>query len=265
MILASIENHCVPEVLVVTGFCSQDQELAFDAKQKSDEAHKAYLDLRSDFVSVLKLWAHITDRQDSLSSNQFRKMCQQKFLSILKIKQWQAIYQQLKQVVRNLNLVSNSKFLDREINISENKEDNKSNNKDNKLDPAYEKLHLSLLAGFISHIARFDEKGVYLGTRSRKGYLFPGSGLFKSSPKWVISAYIRETTKVYFDLNAKIEPEWVVKVANHLVKKNYSEPVWGKKKEQAFAKMRINLYGVDLVVDQKVGYGNINSEIARRY
>ena len=78
-----------------------------------------------------------------------------------------------------------------------------------------------------------------------------------------MSAYIRETTKVYFDLNAKIEPEWVVKVANHLVKKNYSEPVWGKKKEQAFAKMRINLYGVDLVVDQKVGYGNINSEIAR--
>ena len=262
MILASIENHCVPEVLVVTSFLSsQDPRVRpFDAKQKSDEAHKAYLDLRSDFVSVLKLWAHITDRQDSLSSNQFRKMCQQKFLSILKIKQWQAIYQQLKQVVKNLNLVSNSKFLDREINISENKEDN---NKDNKLDPAYEKLHLSLLAGFISHIARFDEKGVYLGTRSRKGYLFPGSGLFKSSPKWVMSAYIRETTKVYFDLNAKIEPEWVVKVANHLVKKNYSEPVWGKKKEQAFAKMRINLYGLDLVVDQKVGYGNINSDIAR--
>ena len=53
MILASIENHCV-EVLVVTSFLSsQDPRVRpFDAKQKSDEAHKAYLDLRSDFVSV---------------------------------------------------------------------------------------------------------------------------------------------------------------------------------------------------------------------
>ena len=43
------------------------------------------------------------ERQDALSSNQFRKLCRAEFLNFLRIREWQDIHGQLRQVMRGLD------------------------------------------------------------------------------------------------------------------------------------------------------------------
>ncbi len=43
----------------------------------------------------------------------------------------------------------------------------------------YRDIHLALLSGLPTNVARKDEQGLYRGTRERKFKIFPGSALAK--------------------------------------------------------------------------------------
>ena len=245
MILAAHEQGCVREVLIVTAALSiQDpRERPAEARQAADTAHARFAEKDSDFLAYLNLWSHLRERQRELSGNQFRRMCRNEYLNYLRVREWQDIFAQLRQLAKQLDIGVPPADAP-------------------PADPAG--LHKALLSGLLSHIGLKDpEKHEYLGARGAKFAIFPGSGLFKRQPRWVMAAELVETSRLWGRMVAKIEPEWVESQAGHLVKRNYSEPHWEKRRGAVVAYERVTLYGIPLVSGRKVDYGRIDPELSR--
>ncbi|MBY8877428.1 ATP-dependent RNA helicase HrpA [Actinacidiphila acidipaludis] len=253
MVLEADRNGCVREVMVIASALSiQDpRERPSDKQQQADQQHARFRDETSDFLAFLNLWTYIREQQKALSSSAFRRMCRSEFLNYLRIREWQDIYTQLRTVARQLG-----------IDTAEHKGD--------AADP--QRVHVSLLSGLLSHIGLKDVAGEggkgtgkneYLGARSAKFAVFPGSALFKKPPRWIMSAELVETSRLWARVNARIEPEWVEPLAGHLVKRTYSEPHWEKDQAAVMAYEKVTLYGVPLVAQRKVNYGRIEPEVAR--
>ncbi len=242
MVLEADKHGCVNEVMVIAAALSiQDpRERPSDHQQAADAQHARFADKGSDFMSFVNLWRYVSERQEELSSSAFRRLCRSEFLNYLRIREWQDIVSQLRQVMRTLSITVNEESADAK------------------------RVHESLLAGLLSHIGLFDvEKRDYLGARGAKFALFPGSVLFKHPPRWLMSAELVETTKLWGRVNAKIEPEWVEPLAGHLVKRTYSEPHWEKKQAAVMAYEKVTLYGVPIVARRKVNFGRIDAQISR--
>ncbi|GGU05821.1 ATP-dependent RNA helicase HrpA [Actinomadura citrea] len=249
MILEADRNGCVREVLIIAAALSiQDpRERPADNQQAADERHRRFADPGSDFLAYLNLWNHLREQQAELSGSAFRRMCKNEFLHYLRIREWQDLHGQLKQVAKSLGVTLNT------------------------ADAPPDRIHTSLLAGLLSHIGLMDvdkkdkqRRGQeYLGARGAKFAVFPGSSLFKKPPRWVMSAELVETSRLWGRINARIEPEWVEPLAQHLVKRNYSEPHWSKKQAAVMAREKVTLYGVPIVADRRVNYGAIDPALSR--
>ncbi|MEU9120616.1 ATP-dependent RNA helicase HrpA [Streptomyces sp. NPDC048506] len=243
MVLEADRNGCVREVMVIAAALSiQDpRERPSDKQQQADQQHARFKDETSDFLAFLNLWRYIRERQKELSSSAFRRMCRSEFLNYLRIREWQDIYSQLRTVAKSMG-----------IHLSEE-------------DAAPDHIHTALLAGLLSHIGLkdADAKNEYLGARSAKFAVFPGSALFKKPPRWVMSAELVETSRLWARVNARVEPEWIEPLAQHLVKRTYSEPHWEQKMAAVMAYERVTLYGVPIVAQRKVNYGRIDPETSR--
>ncbi|MEU1904490.1 ATP-dependent RNA helicase HrpA [Streptomyces hygroscopicus] len=242
MVLEADRNGCVREVMVIAAALSiQDpRERPSDRQQQADQSHARFKDETSDFLAFLNLWKYIRERQKELSSSAFRRMCRNEYLNYLRIREWQDIYSQLRTVAKTMD-----------IHMSEQ-------------DAAPEHIHTALLSGLLSHVGLKDpDKNEYLGARSAKFAVFPGSALFKKPPRWVMSAELVETSRLWARVNARIEPEWIEPLAQHLVKRTYSEPHWEQKQAAVMAYERVTLYGVPVVAQRKVNYGRIDPETSR--
>ncbi|MEU8228883.1 ATP-dependent RNA helicase HrpA [Actinoplanes sp. NPDC048967] len=244
MVIEADQQDCLAEVMVITAALSiQDpRERPVDKQQQADEKHARFADKESDFFSYLNLWRYLREQQRELSGNQFRRLCRGEFLNYLRVREWQDIYSQLRQVVRTLGLT-----------LTERDE----------LAGA-QPVHTALLAGLLSHIGLKDtDKREYLGARGAKFAIFPGSALFKKQPRWVMSAELVETSRLWGRVNARIEPEWAEKLAPHLVKRSYSEPHWEKKLGAVMAYEKVTLYGLPIVPRRKVGYARVDPALCR--
>ncbi|WP_394201984.1 ATP-dependent RNA helicase HrpA [Shewanella waksmanii] len=241
MVIQAHEYGCLHEVLViVAGLSIQDpRERPMDKKQASDEAHKRFVDKHSDFLSWVNLWEHIKASQKQHSASQFRKLCKKEFLAYLRVREWQDLYMQLKQAVHDLKWKLNSEPAD------------------------YELLHKSLLTGLLSHIGFKDKDNEYLGARNRRFYVFPGSPLAKKGPKWIMAAELTETSRLFARYCAKIQPEWIEPMAQHLVKRSYAEPHFEAKQGSVVALENQVLYGLTVVNRRRVQYGPIDAQEAR--
>jgi ATP-dependent helicase HrpA len=245
MVLEADKQNCVAEVMVIAAALSlQDpRERPVDKQQQADEKHARFTDKESDFFSYLNLWRYLREKQQELSGNQFRRLCRAEFLNYLRVREWQDIYYQLRQVVRTLGLTLNE---DRE-DLAEGPH-----------------VHTALLAGLLSHLGlKETDKREYLGARGAKFAIFPGSALFKKQPRWVMSAELVETSRLWGRVNARIEPEWAEKLAPHLVKHSYSEPHWEKKQGAVMAYEKVTLYGLPIVPRRRVGYSRIDPALCR--
>ncbi|MBK1786525.1 ATP-dependent RNA helicase HrpA [Prauserella cavernicola] len=242
MIVEAAKNGCVREVMIIaSGLSIQDpRERPADKQQAASQQHARFADPSSDFLSYLKLWEYLREQQKALSNNQFRKLCRAEFLNYLRVREWQDIFSQLRQLAKQLGITLNT------------------------VDGDPQHIHTSLLAGLLSHVGLKDPaKGDYLGARGTRFAVFPGSALFKKQPRWVASAELVETSKLWARVNARVEPEWIEPLAQHLVKRNYSEPHWERKQGAVMANERVTLYGIPLVAGRKVNYGRIDPELSR--
>ena len=242
MVIEAAKNGSLHEVMMIVSALSiQDpRERPQEKQQASDEKHRRFADKDSDFLAFVNLWHYIQTQQKALSKNQFRKQCQKDFLNYLRVREWQDIYHQLRLSVREMGLPINT------------------------LEATYQQIHTALLAGLLSHIGLKDsEKMHYLGTRNAQYFIFPTSALFKKQPKWIIASELVETTKLWARTVAKIEPEWIEPLAQHLVKSSYSEPHWAKSKGAVMAYEKVALYGVPIVTNRPVNYGAIDAAISR--
>ncbi|GGU99165.1 ATP-dependent helicase [Kitasatospora herbaricolor] len=246
MVLEADKNGCVRDVMVIAAALSiQDpRERPTEKRQAADERHRRFNSETSDFLAFLAMWRYVREQQKELSSSAFRRMCKAEFLNYLRIREWQDIYSQLRTVAKQLGVTIEEPHPDAE--------------------PDADRIHQSLLAGLLSHIGLYDvEKREYGGARGARFAVFPGSGLFKKPPRWVMSAELVETSRLWARINAKIEPEWVEPLAGHLIKRSYSEPHWEKKAGAVLAFEKVTLYGMPVVAQRKVNYGRIDPELCR--
>src|SRR5699024_2728265 len=114
MILAAEEHQVVPEVLVLAaGLTIQDpRERPEEHRAAADELHRRFTDDRSDFSALLNLWNYLHEQQRELSGNQFRKLCRKEFINYLRVREWQDLVRQLRQIVREVGLKVGSKTID---------------------------------------------------------------------------------------------------------------------------------------------------------
>ncbi|AGZ43664.1 ATP-dependent RNA helicase HrpA [Actinoplanes friuliensis] len=244
MVIEADKQDCLAEVMVITAALSiQDpRERPADKQQLADEKHGRFADKESDFFSYLNLWRYLREKQRELSGNQFRRLCRSEYLNYLRVREWQDIYSQLRQVARTLGLT-----------LTERDEL-----------AAGQAVHTAMLSGLLSHIGLKDtDKREYLGARGAKFAIFPGSALFRKQPRWVMSAELVETSRLWGRVNARIEPEWAEKLAPHLVKRSYSEPHWEKNQGAVMAYEKVTLYGLPIVPRRKVGYSKVDPAMCR--
>ncbi|WP_271270942.1 ATP-dependent RNA helicase HrpA [Aliamphritea hakodatensis] len=236
MVVAAVKEGCLREMLIIASALTiQDpRERPFDKQQAADEKHRQYADKDSDFVTLVNLWALFEEQRQELSQNQLRKYCQKHFLSYNRMREWRDVHRQLHLICKSLEY------------------------KELPADAGYDRLHRALLSGLLGNIGFKQENKEYLGARNRRFYVFPGSGLYKSAPKWIMAAEVVETSKLYARMVAKIDPLWAEPLAGHLVKRNYFEPHWEKKRAQVIAQEQVSLYGLIIVPKRNIDFGKVD-------
>jgi ATP-dependent helicase HrpA len=259
MVLEAEANGCVEEVMIIAAALSiQDpRERPLEKQAAAVEAHARFADKESDFLSYLRLWDYLTERQDALSSNQFRKLCRAEFLNFLRIREWQDIHGQLRQVMRGLD-GRRARTAPARATTAPAPPGERDERRHRKA------IHQSLLAGLLSHIGlKTGPRDEYQGARAARFAIAPGSVLFKSGAGWVMAAELVETTRLWARVVARIEPEWAERLGAHLVKRTYSEPHWESKRGEAMAYERVTLYGLPVVTSRKVSYNKVDAAGAR--
>jgi ATP-dependent helicase HrpA len=241
MLLAANELGCVSEMLViVSALSAQDpRERPLDAQEKADAAHERFKDERSDFMAFLNIWKFYNEHARQLSRNQMHKLCQQNFLSYIRMREWKEVHKQLVELLAEMNIHGNSIPAD------------------------YDAIHCALLPGLLSHVAVKTDEREYTGARGIKLHIFPGSSQFARLPKWIVAAELAETTRLYARTVAAINPQWLVKPAAHLLQREYSGPHWDSRIQQVMGYEKVSLFGLVLITGQKINYGKINPQEAR--
>ena len=264
MLFAASENGCLAQVLVIAaGLEVQDPRVRPPEKQAAaDQAHRQFQDDDSDFVTSLNLWKWLHDRREDLSRSRFRKACAQNFLSFMLVQQWMDVHRQLKSLARDCRL-----------DLSGDPEN-------------YAAIHQSLLTGLLSGVAMQSDRREFTGQGGIKFFLWPGSSVIKSLsekrsqkkpisgnrstdnqpslPKWILVSEIVETAHRFGRTVCRIEPEWIEPLAEHIVKRSYSEPHWSKKRQSAMAWEKVSLYGLPVIARRPVRYGNIDPVFSRQ-
>ncbi|EJF0908863.1 ATP-dependent RNA helicase HrpA [Vibrio cholerae] len=242
MVLEASKLGCLKEVMIIASALSiQDpRERPSDKQQSADDKHRRFNHEDSDFLTFVNLWHYIGQQQKALTSNQFRRQCKLDYLNYLRVREWQDVYTQLHQSTREMGFKLNDE------------------------PGSYHAVHSAILVGLLSHIGMKDqEKNEYHGARNARFNIFPASGLFKKQPKWVMSAELVETSKLWARVVAKIEPDWIEPLAKHLSKRSYSEPHWSKKNAAVMAYEKVMLYGIPIVPKRLVNYGTIDPVLSR--
>jgi ATP-dependent helicase HrpA len=135
------------------------------------------------------------------------------------------------------------------------------------------RVHVSLLAGLLSHIGMKDTDAKpgrrrrgpaeFAGARGARFAIFPDSVLAKKPPAWVVAAELVETSRLWARTAARIDPEWAEELAAHLVKRSYSEPHWSARRGAAVALEKVTLYGLPIVAARQVSYARVDPAAAR--
>ena len=243
MILEADANGCVREVIVLAaGLSIQDpRERPRGKEAEADELHARFADPHSDFITLLNLWRYLDSEQRAHSSNQFRRMCRNEHLNHLRVREWQDLVRQLREVTHELGIRRNTQPADAEH------------------------VHRSLLAGLLSHVGMYDRTNRdHVGARQAHFAVAPGSVLFKRAPRWVMAGELVETNRTWARMVARIEPTWIEPLARHLVRRSHGEPRWDAAHGSAMTTERMTLYGLPIVAARDVPLGRVDPAAARR-
>jgi ATP-dependent helicase HrpA len=242
MIVAGHEEHCLAELLIIAAALEvQDpRERPLEKQQQADECHAKFFAEDSDFLGYLKLWDFYHELKEKLSRNQLRKACRQNFLSFNRIREWADVHREL------MELAAEAGF------------------KPGPRREQYASVHQAILTGLLSSVAFRGEGYEYTPAGGGKCQLWPGSSLFQKKPKWIVAAEVVETTRRYLRVCARIDPRWIEPLAEHLVKRSYSELHWDAESGAALADERVALFGLTIVPRRRVAYGRIDPATSRQ-
>ncbi|MGI9613906.1 MAG: ATP-dependent RNA helicase HrpA, partial [Acidimicrobiales bacterium] len=278
MLIDAADNNCLDEVMIiVAGLSIQDpRERPREKQQQAAEAHRRFADDGSDFLGYLNLWDHVLRERKDRSRNQFRRMCRREFLNYNRVIEWQDIHSQLRRVAGELGLRPKK---------DRGRTSNDRRRRDHENDQALrDDVHRSLLVGLLSHIGLKDQRSAktgntandargaqragrkrpdYLGARSTRFTIAPGSAMTKGSPNWLMAAELVETTRLWARVVAPIDVEWIEDLAEHLATYAYGDPWWDRERGTAMVHERVSLYGLTLAANRIVQLGPIDPALAR--
>ena len=241
MLITANEYSSLNEILIIVSALSiaDPRERPMDKQQQADQAHAQFKDEKSDFVAYLNLWNYYQEQRQELSQNKLRKLCKKNFLSYTRMLEWRDIHSQLLTQCKEVKYKINSTVA------------------------GYDAIHQALLSGLLSHAGLKNEDGEYQGARNNIFAIFPGSNLRKKRPLWIMAAEMLETQRHYGLTVAHIDPLWLEKQAQHLIKKSYFEAHWEKRPAQITAYEKSTLYGLVINPRKKINYGPIEPELSR--
>ncbi|MBN0040712.1 ATP-dependent RNA helicase HrpA [Cellulosimicrobium cellulans] len=290
------------EVAIIAAVMSiQDpRERPAEVRAQADQAHARFTDPHSDFLTYLNVWEYVREQQHELSSSAFRRLCKAEYLNFLRIREWQDVVAQLREMSKPLGIdMSYAPRAGRSGSGSAAEGASGSPAADPTTAPesqAYKRvwdgdtIHKALLSGLLSQIGMQDTGDVkassvahlkgearakalrraqkqarneYTGARGARFAIFPGSPLSKKPPAWIMAGELVETSRLWARDVARIQPEWAEDLAGDLARRTYSEPHWSTKRGAAIATEKVLLYGVPIVADRKVLYAKVDPEAAR--
>ncbi|WP_051278013.1 ATP-dependent RNA helicase HrpA [Solimonas flava] len=234
-------------VLAAAMSVQDPHEVPAEAQDAARQKHAGWRHPRSDFLTLLKLWQQWRDWSDSHSNRQLRRICREHYVSFLRMEEWEAVHRQIRDLASDESgrPASDARWTNEA------------------LDELYVPVHEALLAGLIDHIGhKLPEKNEYQGPRNRRFKIHPGSALIKKPPQWVMSAQLAQTTQLYARTNAAIEPDWLERVAPHLVKRVLLHPQWNAERGEVTATEHVSLLGLPLLTRAR-HYGSTHPLEAR--
>lgn len=253
MLLASIEERCAEEVLVIVAVLSVQDPRERPGSGRGDEradaaalAQLRFRDERSDFLGFLALWKAWREKSAELGSSALRRWCREHALSWLRMREWTDVHRQLRDVLRERILPKLGGERPPETAVA---------------DP--NAIHRALLAGLVANIGKLGDDGEYRGPNGGQFRLHPSSVLAKRSPPWVMAAEIVETSRRFARICARIQSDWVERVAPHLCQRATSEPHWLRDAQQVAAWERVSLGSLTVVPRRRVPFGPIDPAAAR--
>jgi ATP-dependent RNA helicase HrpA len=283
MILEAAHHGCVREVLIITAALSiQDpRERPADAREAADAMHRRFAEPGSDFLAFLNLWNFLNAQQRELSGSAFRRLCRREFLHYLRVREWQDVHGQLRQAARDVGIRGERDRGERDRGDRDRAARDRAEPAE--VSGAADQIHMSLLAGLLSHIGMKDTdtksggpRGAanprpgsrrgpaeFAGARGAKFAIFPDSVLARRPPQWVMAAELVETSRLWARTAARIEPEWAEPLAGHLLRTSYSEPHWDARSGAVRAYEKVTLYGLPIVTDRKINYAKVDPAVAR--
>lgn len=268
ILLAGMDHHCLPEILIIASALEvQDpRERPADKQERADDAHAKFLDAHSDFLGYLKLWDYYRDLRASCGQRQLRRKCQEVFLSYERLREWNDVHRQLCELVEESLRAPRRGHRNPDRGQRPDR-DGAGTNRDIKraaVEPArYAAIHRAILSGLLSGIALRSDEFEYTGANGNKLYLWPGSGVFRERPKWIIAAELVETSRRYARTVAKIEPAWIEPLSKHLVEPSYRDPFWSRAEGAALLLERVTLFGLPIVKRRRVRCAPIDPITAR--
>ena len=251
MVLAARSEGCLAEVIVIAAALSvQDpRERPLERAQAADEAHRLLADERSDFMSFLKLWSFYEEAATAQSQRGLHRLCRERFLSFIRMREWREVVGQLRELVRDLPADARVP----KVVLSAPRSD-----------PAlHQPVHRALLAGLLGNLGLKLDEGGYLGARGIRFQIHPGSRLARKQPRWVMAAEMTETSRLYARCVAAIDPAWIESVGGHLMRRHQAEPHWEKRAGQVVALERGTIYGIPVYTGRRVDFGRLDSRTAR--
>jgi ATP-dependent RNA helicase HrpA len=249
MVVEADRHGCVREVMVIAAALSiQDpRERPAEHREAADDMHRRFAvdeAASSDFIAFVKLWDYLRARQQELTGNQFRRLCRSEYLNYLRVREWQDVFSQLRQVTGQLGIHAGSEA------------------------SHPDRIHQALLAGLLSHLGMrdgtADSKGrEYNGAHGSKFAIGSGSVLSRKQPTWVIAAELVETNRLWARTVASVHPEWAEAIGKHLTKYSYGDPRWDAPSGRAVVGERVTLYGLPIVSNRTIGYDRVDAAEAR--
>jgi len=241
MLIQASDYSCLNEMMIIVSVLSiQDpRDQSQENRQAANEKFKQWQDAKSDFTGWLNLWREINHQKKELSRNQFARWCKKQYLSWLRVREWQDIYQQIREQARELKLYFNSDEADIDL------------------------IHRAILSGIPSHIANLDQEGHYKTTRGRETAIFPASALARKTPKWIMAFSLIDTGRLYAHVVAVMNPQWAMSDLQHLHQYEYYEPHWQEKQGRVGAYRNTRLYGLLIEGGKRVNYASIDQQASR--
>ena len=282
-------------VLVIVAFLSlQDpRERPDEARDEADRIHNRYADPSSDYLTALNIWDRIFQADGEPSNNALRRICKSEYFSWLRVRQWKDLVNQLTEMCRELKFkvgspqpASRPDLAVRQLPINQQAAHSLCCSWDDR------GIHTSMLSGLLSMMgmqivrepkasdfaglkgaakakaikrAQKMAKNDYQGARGTHFALFPASAVAKSTPQWVMSTELVETSRLWARYSAAIDPAWAEPLAGQLTRTTYAEPHWSGSRGSAVATAKVLLYGLPIISGRTVQWGRINPMEARDF